>query len=276
MAKRMQIRGQNTFNRISRAGGSGLMLPTRKHADFGPVNVVLMATAFQQFINPTPMTGNQYTYSLWFQSDVADADEYRVWAAAVTNANSSNRTNGSRTLTTELLQSQQQNVAGDVVTRVRSLISVLQETHHMACSVSGTTGVVQLFIDGVDQTNPTVDNSPDTIDWRDRYYLWSRPVDFTIPFLGRVAEFWMADEFNNLPTDIGKFVSPQVTPVDLGPRGELVNGNIPEIYMGGDMTADTGGFLAGPGGANSGWNGGCNNGSATFTGVTGTVTDSSA
>lgn len=144
---------------------------------------------------------------------------------------------------------------------------------HIAVAIDCDAQTRQMYINGVAQTDAGVDVDS-TADWRDRLYLFSQP-SLASPYIGKMAEFWLDDSFVDLDSGgIGKFYDGPLRPADLGPRGANPTGAIPKIYLGGDMTATTGGAVGA--GAGGGWNAatGANNGSATGFTVTGTVTNS--
>jgi len=243
----------------------------------GAVNVIHMATAFQMWAL-TPMSGQSFTFSMWINNEQTSGTQTRFWSTAVTagapNDGSSNRQRAERAATTDILTVNAWNSVPEVIQRVDSNAAMdVDSMIHVAAAIDCDAQTRQLYINGIESGNSATDEDS-TADWRDRLYLFSRPST-AIPYIGKMAEFWFDDSFVDLSSGgISKFYDGPLRPADLGPRGANPTGSIPKIYLGGDMTANTGGAVGA--GAGGGWNAptGANNGSATGFTVTGTVTNS--
>jgi hypothetical protein len=268
MEKFAGIRNQRAANRISKAGGKGLVLPTRGLND-GPVtipkNKIGNANGLAWLFSQAGTAGDfpDFTFSGWFYYLVPNGAEQKFFTTSNLSAASRYEVSvfgndGRHT----------GNNAGGAVFRYDTpgvFPPSLNSWHNIVWSRQASTLTNQLAIDGV-LTDPDLVTQDTGLgaSVRANYGLLAT-FDGQLPFIGLTGELWWNPDFVDLTVDLDKFVTGTgsgARPADLGPRGEGPTGFTPQIFAGGDMTANTGGF--GNGGAsvdNTGWNGGCNNGS---------------
>ena len=132
----------------------------------------------------------------------------------------------------------------------------LDTATHIALSFNTNTQTQQLYINGAPSLISSV-NIAGLVAIRPSMVLFADWIG-TNGIQGAIGEFWWDDSFVDLDGGgISKFYN-GMNYVDLGPRGQLPTGSIPQVYFGGTMTANTGGELANSLGGLPGWNGGAN------------------
>jgi hypothetical protein len=270
MEKFAGIRNQRAANRISKAGGKGLVLPTRGGGVVPPPPVTknVVATTGQSWLFQTVGANadeTQGTFSGWF--NYADLQPGSlIYLLASTNATgggvrySLNRGANNAQFYTGVTSGG----TGSFNATSNIFPTAAGTWGHIAVAVDTVAQVVQMYINGVDAI------TGGTSAWTGPYQLrlvtgvLANTFSGANAFIGKCGELWWDTRFVDLDNGgISAFYVGGDTPAaDLGPRGQNPTTFIPRYFFGGDMTAVTGGF--GNGGVsidNTGWNGGCNNGS---------------
>ena len=257
------IRGQIAANRLSKAGGSGLMLP--KRVDRFSQSLNIMATAGDVLWSATDASTITagWCYSGWLRPSTTNGTGFVLWNGSL--GASTFLRNDVQKLSSDIMRSDIYDVGNNIIRSVDSSITVKQaEIIHVAISLE-VGGLAQCFIDGIDVSVPGVDTAaaifPST-----RANLFARG-DSSSFYSGAFADVWWNNAFFDLSGGGIDAFYDNGEPTKLGDRGEGPTGSIPIIYFGGDITANTGGAVGPTPG--SGLNGGSNNGLAAAGIVTG-------
>jgi hypothetical protein len=250
-------------------GNKRFLVPKRGGSSVPPsYNVVDVAEGFLMTISPSGTGNSEFTWCGWVRPAVIPAisvlwqrhfgsDSLRNWGGMQALSGGNPNTPYGKI----------SNSGGSTIISTASLTPmIVGNAYHIGIALNEVTGDYQCFLNGVDVTDGSY--TPDTAGSNSDMNLFSSPSGANF-YTGLSTEFWWDDTYIDLSANIQKWYN-NGTFIDLGPRGEIPTGSIPRVYMGGDMTADTGGAVGGVPG--TGYNGWCNNGTISFTG-SGSVVD---
>ena len=277
MRKYLGIRGQNAANRLSRAGGRGLILP-KQHGGLGGVNVLNTNGQSQVYTPTSGMVGgtvDQFTMSGWW----VFAQDTGAIQAMQYLSNASGATRRGWTYLNNATFRIQVNYS-TLLTYNPPDVMQIGRTYHIihSCDFRAGTLRAQMYINGVSVAIPAP--TAGTIQESIRITMCSSPASDdgqTQPVDGLCAELYMVDEFIDLAAGgLADFVvgtGDDARPVFLGDNGELPTGAKPRAFYGSSLSADLGGDTANSSTASPGWNGGANLGGTSGWISTATFTD---